>query len=130
MKQLRKIYGEMGKEGFMKFYFAINNIYHKDDKKYYHDYALPALIPVQHLDSLLRSLIEDSYKMVLENTDDVIDVHYTESGYQVDSVLLEREVFKRTVGERILRSSPKYLIKFHINDDMDVEFYVQTLEHV
>lgn len=59
--------------------------------------------------------------------DDVIEVRQAASGHFVDGILLENEMFKSVIAERIRKSSPKYVIKFHIKDDADVESYLQSL---
>ncbi len=127
MKHVWKVFKEMGKEGVYKFSFAVVKIRHENDKRYYHDYSLPAQIPIQHRDSFIRSLIEESYEEEMENMDDIIEVRHSKSGYFLDGILLEDERFKQTIRERIEKSSPKYVIKFHVKDDANIESYVQTL---
>lgn len=125
MKHVWKVYEEMGKEAFTKFSFAVVRIRHENDKRYYHDYSFPTQVPIQFWDSPLLPpvtiLHEDLKKM------DDIEIRHAVSGHLVDGILLKKEAFKQIVSERIRKSSPKYVIKFHIKDDANVESYIKTL---
>jgi len=126
MKYVWKVYDEMGKEAFTKFSFAVVKIRHENDRRYYHDYSFSMKVPIQFRNLPFLPPIQELYDG-LEDMDDVIEIHHAVSGHLVDDILLEKEAFKQIVSERIRKSSSKYVIKFHIKDEANVESYVKTL---
>jgi len=126
MKHVWKVYEEMSKEGIYKFSFAVVKIHHENDRRYYHNYSLPAQIPVQFRDLPFFPPQGDVYEH-MTHMDDIIEIHHAKSGHLVDGILLKRETFKSHIKERVRKNNPKYVIQFYVKDDVDVESYVKTL---